>query len=136
MSDRQMCRTCFCLGYDLVPVNGEWSCMEHLNGRDAAAEIVRLNEQLAERTLQHQVQLDNAVVLTARLAAAEAELNECRSDLSSTVADWKDAHDGKMIAETAAFFLLEVCKHTDEVRYEQALKHWPFLEEAKGGRDE
>lgn len=72
MNERQMCRKCFCLGYDLVPVNGEWSCLEHLSGHEAGAEIVRLNEQLAERTLQHQTQLDNALDLTARLAAAEA----------------------------------------------------------------
>lgn len=100
------------------------------------AENSRLHRELCEMS-EPRLKLHATIQqLAERLAEAEAELNECRSDLSSTVADWKDAHDGKMIAETAAFFLLEVCKHTDEVRYEQALKHWPFLEEAKGGRDE
>lgn len=50
MSERQICRTCFCLGYALVPVNGEWSCLEHLSGHETGAEIVRLSEQLAELT--------------------------------------------------------------------------------------
>lgn len=56
MTERHICRTCFCLGYDMAPIADEWSCLEHLSGREAADEIFSLR---------------------ARLAAAEGRTSEC-----------------------------------------------------------
>jgi hypothetical protein len=52
-------------------------------------EVFVAADQLAERTLQHRVQLDNAVALTARLAAAEETIER----LSQVVLDttgWRE----------------------------------------------
>lgn len=55
MSDVTICKTCFCCGRGMIPINGEFVCDDCLSLTETRDEVIRL---------------------TARLAAAEALLKE------------------------------------------------------------
>ena len=47
MSDVTICKTCFCCGRGMIPINGEFVCEDCLSLTETRDEVIRLNQRLA-----------------------------------------------------------------------------------------
>jgi len=93
MGDEQKCVMCTWDGYKVVKL-----CAHH-------QQIGELHQQLAERTLQHKTQLDNAVRLTNENELLTKQLAEARAALlavDNALEFWKVEHPSKVLCRIQA----------------------------------